>query len=126
QMPDFDARAYWEARLDRDWSLRGAGWAGLSDPFQRWQYRAREVALRAAAGDLIGLDVLEVGPCTGHWIPLWHELGAASVTGVDLTEAAVARWRAASPADRFAQADIAAGPPVENAVDLVAAIDVLL
>jgi SAM-dependent methyltransferase len=74
-----------------------------------------------------GAGVLDVGAGSGFYVGTWLDLGAAHVTGLDLSQAAVDALRAEFPAAEFAREDIA--EPSEDArgrsYDLVSAFDVL-
>jgi 2-polyprenyl-3-methyl-5-hydroxy-6-metoxy-1,4-benzoquinol methylase len=130
----FDARAYWEERLQRSWSLAGVGYQRLGRAYNHWMYRVRErVFLRLAASlpvEWTAARVLDVGAGTGFYVALWHRLGVPQVTGVDLTETAVTRLRHTFPKDEFHQLDI--GQPLgalpaslAQPFDAVSAMDVL-
>jgi SAM-dependent methyltransferase len=71
--------------------------------------------------------VLDVGSGTGFYLGLWRELGAASITGSDLTAVAVERLAASHPevtAIRLDVGDEAIDLP-DAAFDAVSAMDVL-
>lgn len=109
-MSEFDAKAHWEEVLGADAGLAGVGYRGLGEPFNRWMYRVRRRvllrALRPLVGSLPSRSVLDIGSGTGFYIDRWRELGAQSITGVDITETVVARLRARYPQHRFQRADI--------------------
>lgn len=121
-----DADGYWHDRLSRSFNLQGVGLIGRSLAFNRWGYRARRAALGRLVSDASGARVLDVGSGTGYWIDHWHRLGAAAVSGLDLTELSVDRLRLTFPGDRFERADIRVSIPFEGPFDLISAIDVLL
>jgi 2-polyprenyl-3-methyl-5-hydroxy-6-metoxy-1,4-benzoquinol methylase len=106
----FDPRSYWESRLDSDWSQLGVGHASLGRSLNAWQYRLRQErfvdAVRQAGFTPQSSRVLDVGSGTGEYIRAWEDLGAADITGLDLTEAAVKRLRGSFPGHRFVQGDI--------------------
>jgi SAM-dependent methyltransferase len=128
---DATTRTYWERRLDADWTASGVGYQALGRAFNTWIYRIRrEVFLReVAALGLAGptMDVLDVGSGTGFYIRNWQHAGVGSITGCDLTEAAVARLRQSHPGVRFVRADISspAGAFEPGSFDAVSCIDVL-
>ena len=130
-MTTFDARGYWEDRLGRDWSLQGVGFRRLGRAFNAWAYRLRAEVFRdvvaAHVPDLASRDVLDVGSGTGFYIDLWQRLGVRSVTGLDLTDAAVGRLRASFPDVPFRRGDISddAGGLPPASFDVVSAMDVL-
>jgi SAM-dependent methyltransferase len=130
-MAEFDARAYWEQRLSERYSLDGVGWIGLGASFNRWMYRVRRHVFLRNLRPLIAapreLRVLDVGSGTGFYIDCWHELGAGSVTGTDLTATAVEKLRARHPGDRFECFDIGSRdvPFDEGSFDAISIVDVL-
>ena len=64
-------------------------------------------ALRRAGISLSGATVLDVGAGTGFYVKRWLELGAAEVTGIDLSATAVEALRAEYPTAEFRRDDIA-------------------
>ena len=101
----YDADAYWRDLLSRSFNLQGVGLVGRSIAFNRWGSRARRAAVARTVPGATGLRVLDVGSGTGHWISYWHLQGAASVSGLDLTEVSVATLRSTYPEDAFAHHD---------------------
>ena len=86
---------FWEGRLDEDWTETGVGYRALGRRFNTWMYRVRREVFLREVGSL-DLDwprtrVLDVGSGTGFYVQAWRDLGAGSVTGCDLTQAAVDR-----------------------------------
>lgn len=106
-MSPSSSRAFWEERLAADWNETGVGYRALGRAFNTWMYRVRrEVFLREVGRlplDVRAADVLDVGSGTGFYVDLWKELGARSVTGCDLTQAAVDRLRDRFPGTPFRQ-----------------------
>ena len=96
----YDARQYWDQRLDRIWSLQGVGLKAFSASYNRWLYRVRHRvfhrAVRAMDLDPRDARVLDVGPGVGFYVQRWLRLGA-DVTGVDIADSAVRRLRTTFP-----------------------------
>jgi SAM-dependent methyltransferase len=124
-------RTYWEQRLTRNYSLAGVGWSQLGTGFNRWLYRVRRhlfmETLRPFLNAPGSARVLDIGSGTGFYVDRWHELGVRTVTGTDITQAAVDRLSDRYPADRFLRFDAGAEAlPFEPAsFDAVSAMDVL-
>ena len=123
-------RNYWERRLAESDTLSGVGWLGLGEPFNRWMYRVRRWTFVRRLRPLLGgrrPAVLDVGTGSGFYIERWLELGASSITGADLTDAAVDRLRHRFPAQRFIRLDIGADDPglEDEGFDVISAMDVL-
>ena len=129
-MEAFDPRSYWESRLAETYNLNGVGWAGMGSAFNTWMYRVRRQVFLREARELLGapagVDVLDIGSGTGFYIERWHELGAGSVTGADLTDTAVNALRGRHPSDTFVRMDIGEPSiPLDRQFDAVSTMDVL-
>ena len=150
----FDNRQYWESRLRGHFSLAGVGYLRLGRRYNAWMYRVRggvfdRVVRESGIGRQPGIgnresgivgtdsrfpnpdsriDVLDVGAGTGFYVDRWQRLGAR-VTGLDLTEVAVAELARRFPGCRFIRADIGgpreALPLAPDGFDVVSAFDVL-
>lgn len=131
--PVYENDRYWNQRLEKDFSLLGVGHAGVGLAFNRWAYRLRRAvllrALRSTGIEIKDARILELAFGTGFYLELWKELGAAQVTGFDITDIAVQNVRGRFPPDwRFEKADIAQPLPLNREVgtfDLATAFDVL-
>lgn len=129
---DFDARTYWEERLAQDYSLTGVGFRRLGPSFNTWAYRVRRERFLAAVRRLdfepAGAKVVDIGSGTGFYVSCWEELGA-SVTGLDLTETAVAQLAKAYPEAGFVRADVSEAGLADKipagSADAVSAMDVM-
>jgi SAM-dependent methyltransferase len=127
----FDPARYWEDRLSRQYTLGGVGYLGLAESYNAWMYRVRrEVFVREIRRLPLSppaLSVLDIGSGTGFYVDCWHEVGAGSVTGSDLTEVAVQSLRRAHPGDAFARLDVGgdANPFGDARFDAVSMMDVL-
>jgi len=124
--PAFDARAYWDRRLGRNWSLHGVGQSRLSHSFNRWGYRVRRnVFLRTVRSlpvDLRQARVLDVGSGTGFYIDLWRRrLGVQDLTGFDIADSAVRQLGERFPDVAFERRDISD----EDVADLGEQFDVI-
>lgn len=124
-------KTFWERRLSADWTDAGVGYHALGRAFNAWMYRVREEVFDREVSRL-GLDlpqvrILDVGSGTGRYVRAWLQAGAKSITGCDLTEAAVQRLRERFPDLRFVRADIGApGDAFElESYDAVSCMDVL-
>jgi predicted RNA methylase len=78
-------------------------------------YRVRRRVLHRALArahlSIEGATVLEVGAGTGFYVRRWLKLGAARVSGIDLSATAVEALRAQFPTAEFVRGDIAEPPP---------------
>jgi SAM-dependent methyltransferase len=106
----FDPRAYWEERLARRCDLAGVGHGAMGEAFNTWMYRVRarvfDALLASYRDELAGAHVLDVGAGTGFYVARWVALGAAHVTGFDLTDVAVAALANRYPGHAFHRVDV--------------------
>lgn len=129
--PDFRADSFWDQRLQRDYTLKGVGFRRLGLEYNRWMYAVRRdvfmETVRSTGLDIGRSDILDVGSGTGFYVDLWAELGASSVSGVDISETAVARLRDRHPQMTFSRADVGdeISPLPSSSYDAVSAMDVL-
>jgi SAM-dependent methyltransferase len=129
--PGFDPERYWQERLSEDDSLNGVGYSTLGHQYNRWIYRMRRAVFLERVPklgiDIARADILEVGPGTGFYIDLWHQLGASHITGIDLAPVIVERLAERYPGHTFRQADIGAADIglAPASFDVVTAFDVL-
>jgi SAM-dependent methyltransferase len=143
----FDNRRYWESRLGGEFSLAGVGYLRLGRRFNEWMYRVRGEVFDRVVEELesgqkstvngqrgdptqpwAGREILDVGSGTGFYVDRWLRLGAR-VTGLDLTEVAVARLTGAFPGAHFLRGDIGGAldevPLEPGSFDAASAFDVL-
>ena len=124
-----ERRTYWEQRLRGEFSLDGVGYAGLGRAFNEQMYRVRRHGFLRLLRPLVGrsAEVLDVGSGTGFYIDRWQELGAARITGSDMTKTAVEQLSVRYPSHRFLRMDVGAAelPLADATFDFVSAIDVL-
>ncbi len=130
-MSDYQPDRYWESLLGEKFDLSGVGHPEFPESFNRalYQQMLRSVSAMVTAHGVrvADADVLEIGPGTGFWVQLWDELGADSVTGVDITVTAVDHLAARFPRHRFVVGDLGdAGAGEFGTFDLVSAMSVLL
>jgi SAM-dependent methyltransferase len=127
---DTDLRAFWENRLDADWTESGVGYHTLGRAFNTWMYRVR----RAVFGrEVARLDlgpaprVLDVGSGTGFYLQCWQDAGVERIVGCDLTVAAVGRLRRRFPDLEFVRVNAAdvANEFEPFSFDAVSCMDVL-
>ncbi len=137
--PIYENDRYWNQRLEKDFSLSGVGHAGVGLAFNRWAYRVRRAVLlrtlRASGISIQNSRILELGFGTGFYLDLWRSLGAAHVSGFDITDIAVKAARERFPDSgsetagwRFEKADVAqplALGTSSGGFDLATAFDVL-
>jgi SAM-dependent methyltransferase len=127
---DHNRRDYWDDRLRRHWGPEGVGSLPYGRSFNRWRYRVRAHVFRRLVRRLAlaptELDVLDVGCGTGFYLGRWRALGVRSLSGLDISEWAVAQLALEYPTATFYRADIGAASPLpDEAFDVVTAFDVL-
>src|SRR5690349_6303430 len=121
---------FWNERYSR-LDLTRSGHRDLPEAYNRWLYRRKQAVLRrglAAIGFApAGKRVLEIGVGTGVYVDFWKRLGVQSVTGLDISSAAIEYLRARHPQSTFHHCDVTAPDAVvaPGAYDLVTSLDVL-
>ena len=130
-MIQFDAKEYWEKRLEQNFNLHGVGYQSLGVRYNQWMYRVRAQIFEKKVAPLVremqNVRVLDVGSGTGFYIGKWKETGVLQLAGSDLTSVAVEKLRAAYPAVDFYQLDIGTSGDVRflDQFDVISAFDVL-
>lgn len=107
---NFNPYDYWQTRLSKKNNLEGVGYSALGMEFNIWAYKTRKYSfklnLERLGINLKGKKVADIGAGSGFWIDTYRELGAESITGADLTDAAVENLRNSFPYATFVKADI--------------------
>lgn len=131
-MSDFDAKDYWEKRLNKDFSLHGVGYIGHGEAYNHWMYKVRvkvfKRLLRNIHLNIKSSQVLDIGSGTGFYISLWNNSGAARVEGADITEVAVENLRKKFPSNEFHRMDISSPDEAfiqSKSYDVISIFDVL-
>jgi SAM-dependent methyltransferase len=107
-------------------------YAYLAVSFNEARYRAEQDVVRRALDNHpspVGLpsSALDVGCGTGIWLGFWRSRGISDVTGVDLTDVAIARLQKAGDPSRLIRADVGeAGLDLGRQFDVISAMSVLL
>ena len=119
---------YWEGRLKQ--GLKGVGYIGLGEQYNRWLYRVRRHVFLSYAKYISGLNqarILDIGSGTGFYIERWRELGVKSITGIDIAKASVETLTKKYPDHYFLRLDISERLEIITArqFDIVSAFDVL-
>ncbi len=130
-MKNFNAKEYWEKRLEEDFTLCSVGYSSLGKSYNHWMYKIRrKVFLRTAAS--LPLDgekctVLDIGCGTGFYIEIWKELNVRNIIGIDITQVAIDNLQKRYPEYQFYRMDIGEDidKSLENKFDIISAMDVL-
>ena len=131
EIASFDARHYWESRLQKDYSLSGVGYIGLGPAYNQWIYRVRRLVFKKCVHnlrlDLMRAKVLDIGSGTGFYVDLWRELGVRTLTASDITHTATERLRGRCPNVEVCEWDVGGGLGALEGrrFDIVSAMDVL-
>jgi 2-polyprenyl-3-methyl-5-hydroxy-6-metoxy-1,4-benzoquinol methylase len=106
----FDAKHYWEQRLEANPGIGGVGYLGLGAGYNEALYRLRGEVFDATVEHLATIDreapILDVGSGTGFYLNRWRSLGFRDITGSDLTVVATERLAEESPWATIRLADI--------------------
>jgi SAM-dependent methyltransferase len=128
----YEPNRYWESLLSDSFDSSGVAYAYLAVSFNDALYRAERDVVRRALERYPSparppASALDIGCGTGIWIAFWRALGIREITGVDLTEAAIARLERAGVPASLVRADI--GEPdldLGHQFDVISAMSVLL
>ncbi len=130
--PEIKDKSYWEERLAQNWGLKGVGYLGHGERYNKWLYAVRREILRRHLSNLAlklpEANVLDIGSGTGFWLEQWKSLGVRSLTGTDITAVAVERLKEAFSDVNLTQLDIAEKVKElhwQERFDVVSAFDVL-
>jgi SAM-dependent methyltransferase len=126
---EYDAARYWHDRIAKyGASLRGVGDEGLSEADNARQYReAAHTFLETCHRTQINFQqarVLEIGPGTGFYTGLLHELRVKEYLGIDITDAYFPNLQTQFPRFRFVRKDVTA-ETIEGQYDIIVMIDVI-
>lgn len=124
----FNPKTYWESRLSKKYSLAGVGDIRMPLSYNKVLYSLRKHAFQTALGSLEAQSrlgkVLDVGSGSGFYVDLWKKRGA-TVTGSDITNAAVVRLRERFPSFEFLEWDAGSDElPAGGPFDAISAFDV--
>lgn len=123
----YSAPAYWEERLEGEFTLRGTGHIDYSTRYNRWLYKAKRRALRGALASLSpSRCALDVGSGVGWVIEELRVWGAAGIEGCDVARISVVRLAERFPEATFFQLELGREPVPRAAAtyELVTMIDV--
>jgi len=108
--PEIKDKSYWEKRLAANWGLKGVGYLGHGERYNKWLYAVRREILRrhlpVLALNLREANVLDIGSGTGFWLNEWKSLGVGLLQGTDVTTVAVERLKKTFPDVEITQLDI--------------------
>ena len=126
---DYDAARYWHDRFSKyGLSLKGAGVEGLSEEENRKMYaEAAKVftdLCRKENVDFQSVNVLEIGPGTGFYAQILHDLGVKSYIGIDITDILFPELRKNFSQFRFTKKDITT-EKIKGKFDLIIMINVI-
>jgi SAM-dependent methyltransferase len=130
-MKEFNAKDYWETRLQKTYGLEGVGYKGLGEAYNKWMYKVRKRVFNKSIQKLdINLStasVLDIGSGTGFYIDRWKEQQVKDLMGVDLTRIAVDKLSERFKEFQFLELDISDKIDVLQGkkFDIISAFDVL-
>jgi len=126
----YKPKEYWEKRLKKHPNLKGVGYTGLDETYNKYLY-----SLKASALDNIlnkysitikGKSVLDVGCGTGFFIEYYSKMGAKKITGIDITKVSISMLKEKYPTYNFKVTDISdPNLNTKETFDIVNAFDVL-
>jgi 2-polyprenyl-3-methyl-5-hydroxy-6-metoxy-1,4-benzoquinol methylase len=127
----YDPERFWAERYS-DIDLTKSGHADLPVEYNEWLYRRKKEILLAQLAKAgfrpAGSSVLDIAVGTGVYVEMWRELGAAKVSGVDISQNAVDSLAQRFPQWSFYKWNLASPGLSEHAGNdypLVTALDML-
>lgn len=127
---DYNAKTYFDKRLNSWPNLRGTGHRRFSLEYNEAMYQVASDRLKALLSrhqiDLLDKKVLDVGPGVGYFIQKYVEWGAKEVVGIDIAPTSIEILRNKFPEQTFIEGDISQNDLIpEDSFDLVFAISVI-
>lgn len=134
-MQIYDAKEYWSKRLDGNISLTGVGFAHFGESYNEYMYKMKRIVLERTIlkykFNIESTRILELGCGSGFYVDIWHNLDAADLVGIDITNESVKHLSAKYSKYSFYEADITSStlindlPFLRGKFDLITAFDVL-
>jgi len=107
---EFDAKSYWENRLNKNFGLHGTGYLGFGKQFNNWLYRVKKKTFLKTIDklnlDIRSMDIIDIGSGTGFYIELWEALYPRMIVGTDITEISVKNLKEKFSSGKFFRLDI--------------------
>lgn len=105
----FNAKEYWNTRLNEQFTLKGVGYVTFSERYNDWLYNRKKQVLNKLfskqLADLKGKKVLDIGCGTGFFVEKYINQGAA-VTGADITTKSIEELTKKFPTANFHLLDL--------------------
>ena len=129
----YNAKEYWEKRLASGFDISRTGCLGCGQKYNEWIYRAckrnLDLVRKKHHIDVKGKTVLDIGCGSGFFIQYFYDLGAGSITGIDISRTSISRLSLNYPSYNFIEGDIASDAMsldgLNHAFDLIVAFAVL-
>jgi len=105
----FNAKDYWNKRLDEQFSLKGVGYITFSQFYNKWLYKRKEKSLEKIFAkympDLQNKKVLDIGCGTGFFVERYVNKGA-KISGIDITTKSINELSKRFPQGKFHLLDL--------------------
>jgi SAM-dependent methyltransferase len=129
----YDAKEYWEKRLASGFDISRTGCLGYGRKYNEWIYRAckrnLDLVRKKHHIEVKGKSILDIGCGSGYFIKYFSDLGAGSITGIDISPTSISKLYSVYPSYKFVEGDIASDvlslDGLDHTFDLVVAFAVL-
>ena len=128
----YNPKTYWQERLSEKFRLSGVGYAGFSEYYNKWLYKAKIRTLKKALLllqiDLYDKSVCDIGVGTGFWIDFYRSQKVKEIVGVDIASVSIENLKQKYPEYNFIEADISSNSVVSKVnckFDVLNVFDVL-
>ncbi len=106
----YEPQSHWEDVQADGSGVEKVDNVGCGVAFNKWIYKRKLSVLRraldAAGVELNGADFFEAGFGGGFYLPVWVEMGARRVNGIDLSFPALSRVREQYPTGNWLHGDV--------------------
>ena len=128
----YNPKTYWEKRLSGKFSLSGVGYAGFSEYYNKWLYKAKIRTLKKALSlfkiDISNKTICDIGCGTGFFVEFYKQLGVKEIVGIDITSISIESLKLKYPEYDFIRGDVSSyklEKIVKRKFDILNVFDVL-
>ncbi|MCK5332361.1 class I SAM-dependent methyltransferase [Candidatus Parcubacteria bacterium] len=126
----YNPKDFWERRLEKNFNLKGVGYAKLGEQYNKWLYKARirtlDQTIEKHNISCENKKILELGVGSGFYVNYWKKKKISEFIGIDITEKSVKELSSAYPEYKFIRADISSPDlPIKEKFDIITVFDVL-
>lgn len=106
----YNPKTYWEKRLSGRFNLSGVGYAGFSEYYNKWLYKAKNRTLKKALSlyqiNISSKTICDIGCGTGFFVEFYKQLGVKEIVGIDITSISIESLKLKYPEYDFIRGDV--------------------